>query len=279
MRKLDYKKTLEYLRYNLKVYIKENNLKSLILGVSGGIDSALVAAISKPICDEIKIPLIGISIPSKNNKSDESIRAVDVMSYFCTEFYTCFLDPHMASFKDISEWETCIAKTKEDKFGVKIRNGNIQARIRMILLYDKAWQNKGCVLSTDNLTEHYLGFWTLHGDVGDIGIIQNLWKTEVYELAEYIINNDRLTVEQEFALYTCINAIPTDGLGITDSDFDQLGVNSYQEIDKIFDEYFSTKEIPKGEDLIIQRYIKTMYKRNIPINFKIEECCYEKNNS
>jgi len=66
----------------------------------------------------------------------------------------------------------------------------MKARIRMILLYDLAGGNDGMVLSTDNYTEYLLGFWTLHGDVGDFGMIQSLWKTEVYDMVEWIRDNE-----------------------------------------------------------------------------------------
>lgn len=61
-----------------------------------------------------------------------------------------------------------------------IANGNLQARCRMIHLYDLAGIHGGLVMSTDNQTEYQLGFWTIHGDVGDFDPIQDLWKTEVY---------------------------------------------------------------------------------------------------
>lgn len=58
-----------------------------------------------------------------------------------------------------------------------IADGNIQARLRMIYLYNLASIHKGLVMSTDNQTEYQLGFWTIHGDVGDFDPIQDLWKT------------------------------------------------------------------------------------------------------
>ena len=51
----------------------------------------------------------------------------------------------------------------------------------MIMLYNAASIFKGLVVDTDNLSEHYLGFWTMHGDVGDFKPIGKLWKTEVYD--------------------------------------------------------------------------------------------------
>jgi NH3-dependent NAD+ synthetase len=76
-----------------------------------------------------------------------------------------------------------------------------------------------------------VGFWTLHGDVGDFGLIQNLWKTDVYDLSKWI--QDKSMGIQADALKACIEATPTDGLGITNSDLDQLGASTYNEVDKI----------------------------------------------
>jgi len=81
---MDYEKAVNNIRKELKTYIQENNLKSLILGVSGGIDSALCAVLAKPVCDELNIPLIGRSLPSSSNKSVENSRAALIGKYFCT---------------------------------------------------------------------------------------------------------------------------------------------------------------------------------------------------
>jgi NH3-dependent NAD+ synthetase len=74
------------IRQILKDYIVKQNLKSLVLGVSGGIDSALVAALAKPVCDELNIKLIGRSLPCGTNTQDEIDRAKNVGELFCHDF-------------------------------------------------------------------------------------------------------------------------------------------------------------------------------------------------
>ena len=102
-------------------------------------------------------------------------------------------------------------------------------------------------MSTDNQTEYQLGFWTIHGDVGDFDPIQDLWKTEVYKLAEYIFYKYDSEMRKEGKYYTIPNDLsakmsaikasialtPTDGLGISNSDLDQIGAKSYNEVDDI----------------------------------------------
>ena len=121
---------------------------------------------------------------------------------------------------------------KDLSYDDKIRYGNIKARYRMIYLYNLAQKFKGIVVDNDNQTEHLLGFWTINGDVGDITPLFGLFKTEVYELAKCYANS--LTDEKaKKALQDVIDAVPTDGLGITNSDVEQFGVSSYSEVDDI----------------------------------------------
>ena len=128
----------------------------------------------------------------------------------------------------------------------------------MIHLYDIASIRKGLVMSTDNQTEYQLGFWTIHGDVGDFDPIQDLWKTEVYGLANYLrdrykskaleaLHNDyKETCDKyramSYAVYSSCKLIPTDGLGISNSDLEQIGAKSYDEVDDILSRYIPFKE-------------------------------------
>ncbi len=141
----------------------------------------------------------------------------------------------------------------------------------MIQLYHLAGINKGMVLSTDNFTELLMGFWTLHGDVGDYGMIQNLWKTEVYEMAILLASKFDANGESEKAqaLINCIYANPTDGLGVSDSDLDQLGADSYREVDKVIIDYLNNGE--NEDHPVVQRYERTHFKRENPYNIPRKE--------
>lgn len=110
-------------------------------------------------------------------------------------------------------------------------------------------------MSTDNQTEYQLGFWTIHGDVGDFDPIQDLWKTEVYELAEWLrmkyvkanqghadCYHDMGASQKEYAITQSIALTPTDGLGISNSDLEQIGAKSYDEVDDILSRYIPFKE-------------------------------------
>lgn len=257
MSELNYEHVFDVLVDKTAEYVTENNLKAMVLGISGGIDSTVVAAICHEVSKKTGIPLIGRSLPIKN-KSDEFATSVHVGEAFCNEFsvyrlersYRAALfdacadagDVNMANSYYLDELEEMPSRTP-------IANGNLQARCRMMYLYDIASRYKGLVMSTDNQTEYQLGFWTIHGDVGDFDPIQDLWKTEVYGLANYLqdhykskaleaLRNDYKETCDNYkamscAIYNSCKLVPTDGLGISNSDLEQIGAKSYAEVDDI----------------------------------------------
>lgn len=252
----------------LETYIRDYDIKALIQGVSGGVDSALTCALAY----KMGIPLIGRSLPTTTNKDDEIKRAKMVGEAFCHNFKEVSIVKMFDTLdEEIINEEGKLTEKKE-----RIRRGNIKARIRMIYLYDLAFQHDGIVLSNDNKTELELGFWTKNGDVGDIGLIQHLWKSEVYDLAYYV--SELLVPPQSTALKECIAAIPTDGLGVSSSDLEQLGANTYTDVDNILKQWFYAKEKnlwTLQEELrnsdVVQRHERTHHKRRGTYNISREE--------
>lgn len=246
--------------------------------ISGGIDSTVVAAICHEVSKKTGIPLIGRSLPIKNKEDEFSVSEL-VGEAFCDEFKVFNLsNSYKASLFDLCADAGLIKDRKgydwywisdlEELTGrTPIANGNLQARCRMKHLYDIASIHKGLVMSTDNQTEYQLGFWTIHGDVGDFDPIQDLWKTEVYGLANYLrdryrskaleaLHNDyKETCDKyramSYAVYSSCKLIPTDGLGISNSDLEQIGAKSYDEVDDILSRYIPFKEYRQkhGESL------------------------------
>ena len=266
MSELNYEHVFNVLVDKTANYVTSNGLKAMVLGISGGIDSTVVAAICHEVSKKTDIPLIGRSLPIKNKEDEFSVSEL-VGEAFCDEFkvfnlsnsYKASLfdlcadagDVNMANSYYLDELEEMPSRTP-------IANGNLQARCRMKHLYDIASIRKGLVMSTDNQTEYQLGFWTIHGDVGDFDPIQDLWKTEVYGLANYLrdrykskaleaLHNDyKETCDKyramSYAVYSSCKLIPTDGLGISNSDLEQIGAKSYDEVDDILSRYIPFKE-------------------------------------
>lgn len=225
----DYGKVFETLVQKTQDYLVRNNIKAQILGISGGIDSTVVAAICREVSNRTGIPLIGRSLPTKFNKEEEITTADLVGKAFCNDYkeipimypYSAFLE-----FLEASGDAT-----------TPISNGNIQARLRMMYLYNLASIYKGIVMDTDNLTENNLGYFTIHGDVGDFNPIGGLWKTEVFKLAEWLFNkyknNDYTYLTKAEAMWASLQLKPTAGLGITDSDLEEIGAKSYDQVDDV----------------------------------------------
>ena len=232
---INYKEFTENSINYLVEYIKTNRLQSLVLGISGGIDSTVVAAIAHIACSKCKIPLIGRSLPAHSNDPEEINSATLVGNAFCDDFKEVAIERMYARIADEIE-------LNEGKMN-GLQLGNIKARLRMIYLYNLASIHRGCVLDTDNRTEHELGFWTIHGDVGDLncGLIY-LWKTEVYELAHYLVSyymlrNETMVTQhskESRAILESIKLIPTDGNGVmSGGDCAQFGLDNYEQVDDV----------------------------------------------
>lgn len=282
---IDYKLFIENSRKWLEDYILSNHLQSLVLGISGGIDSTVSAALAYPVCKKLNIPLIGRTLTTVTNKEQECAAAIAVGNAFCNDFKVIDItyDTELLATRfEISDGEMS-----------KLQKGNIKARYRMMYLYHVASLNKGVVIDNDNFTEYNLGFFTIHGDQGDINLgLHYLWKTEVYELADYLCDTYMMKstvpvkhTEQSEAIRKSIVLIPTDGNGISRSDCDQFGLENYEQVDDVlktmyyrngFEQVFNSNEDQyirlidsyneQGVDKVIELHQNTTYKRQkLPI--------------
>jgi NAD+ synthetase len=289
---MNYQNILDNIITETVSYLDDNpGIESMILGISGGIDSAVTAVIASMVAKKTGVKLFGryLYIPSGSAINfGQDKNTTKLGRTFCDDFdlsnslykiynsitYGIGYEPTMSQMPGLCP------VTRDRTHDEKVRHGNIMARLRMIYLYNLAHLHKGMVLSTDNYTEYMLGFWTLHGDVGDFGMLQNLWKNEVYKLAWHLISI--LDDEKAELLKYCIELMPTDGLGITDTDFDQMGVEivdgsgekTYNLIDKILTEYIDGYMMGSHSFLhkhledspVIQRHLATKFKRKNPYN-------------
>ena len=270
---INYKEFVNNSRKWLAEYIKVNHLQSLVIGISGGIDSTVSCCIASKVCKDLNIPLIGRSLPTTTNTSDENKAANLVGNAFCTDFKEVNISAECQ--KLIYELEL-----NEGEMS-RLQEGNIKARVRMIYLRHLASLHKGVVLDNDNFTEWNLGFWTVCGDSPmDINLgLHYLWKTEIYELAQYLLlcYDDGVDEEKFQAIRTSINLTPTDGNGVSNSDCEQFGLDNYEQVDDILkfmynpDLYNVIKEITRLKESYNEQGIHKIINLNKNSNYKRKE--------
>ena len=197
----------------IKNYVDDNGIQSLVVGVSGGIDSAVVST----LCAETELPTFPLGMPIHQDSDQESLS-----------------DSHLASlerrYKNVKTLKFNLTEVFE-KFKKSLGEyahddlalANSRSRLRMTTLYQIAGKYNGIVVGTGNKVEDYgVGFYTKYGDGGvDIAPIADLYKTEVWELGELLGVDERIC-----------DAIPTDGLWDDGRcDEDQIGA-SYEELEE-----------------------------------------------
>jgi NAD+ synthase len=196
----------------IKEYSENNKLKSLIIGISGGIDSALVST----LCAETGLDTYVISMPIKQKK-DQLCRAKNHAMWLKEKYKNVkFIELDLTNLFNF--FKSLIPKEYQSDLSL----ANTRSRLRMVTLYQYASTLNGIVVGTGNKVEDFgVGFFTKYGDGGvDISPIADLTKTEVKNLAKNFNINEEI-----------ILALPTDGLWEEDkTDEEQLGA-SYEELE------------------------------------------------
>ncbi|MCZ2100915.1 MAG: NAD(+) synthase [Chitinophagales bacterium] len=197
----------------LKQYIVDSRQKGFVIGISGGIDSAVVST----LCAMTGYPLLCLELPIRQ-KSNEVSRAKNHIQWLQSKY------GHVSSQEiDLTRvFEEFVHLMPESAQNTDLAQANSRSRLRMTTLYYFAGIHNYIVAGTGNKVEDFgVGFFTKYGDGGvDISPIGDLMKTEVYQLAKYLDLIPEIQV-----------AIPTDGLFDDSlSDEDQLGA-TYPELE------------------------------------------------
>jgi len=202
----------------IKDYATTNGIESLVIGISGGIDSAVVST----LCAETGLPTYVLSMPL--NQIHSQAQLSDIHREFLANRHKNVVPLQVDLSSTYNQFLTATKFWLGDGMvSNKLALANTKSRIRMVTLYQVAGSVGGVVVGTGNKVEDYgIGFYTKYGDGGvDIAPIADLYKTEVWELGKHLGVDQRI-----------IDAQPTDGLwedGRTDED--QIGV-SYAELEE-----------------------------------------------
>jgi len=205
----------------IKGYARSAKVNTLVVGISGGIDSSVVSA----LCAETGLKTIVVQMPIRQNKTlnhRSSLQAGWLLErYKNVTHMSVDLTPVFSAFEKKTD---PFCNIEEDTFDTyKLASANSRARLRMMTLYQIAQSHGGIVVGTGNKVEDFgVGFFTKYGDGGvDISPIGDCLKTEVWDMGR------ELGLEQEI-----IDAPPTDGLWDDGrNDEDQLGM-TYPELER-----------------------------------------------
>jgi NAD+ synthase len=220
---------IKAIKNQLVEFLKEKSekigIKNAVIGLSGGVDSAVSAYLSAEAFgpENVLCVLMPFETSSKESISD----AKRVVSNLKVRYDVI----------EISKIVKTFLKLLGNDAG-RIRKGNIMARVRMIILYDYSSKENALVIGTGNKTEILLGYTTVYGDSAcGINPLGNLYKTQIWLLAKYLGVPDSI-----------INKKPSADLWKGQTDEDELGF-TYREVDKYlnlkYDLNYPVKEIIK----------------------------------
>ena len=189
--------------------VSQANADGLVVGLSGGIDSTLAAFIA---CEAVGSEnVFGLIMPSTTTPTEDKLHGTEIAQLLGMDYEEIAIDSILNEFLSVTQ-------IKKDELAI----GNLKARIRMSVSYFYANSKNYLVCGTGNKSEILIGYFTKHGDGAcDIEPIGDLYKTDVYQLAEY------MDVPQKI-----LDKPPRAGLWNNQTDEDEIGM-AYELIDKI----------------------------------------------
>lgn len=247
---MDNKLLIEKLVNWLKEQVKNTNSKGLLVGVSGGVDSAVVANLIKLACPNNSL---GVILPIHSSKSSLDDAKLLIEQCKIDSIVVNLDDEHIKILeKSMNELKNLGIFKKEYE---QMTDANLRARLRMSTLYAIANNLGYMVVGTDNADETYTGYFTKYGDGGvDILPLKKIFKSEVYEMGKILGVPDSI-----------LKKAPSADLWENQTDETEMGV-TYKSIEK----YMKGEKVSeKDEQIIINLHKKSEHKRNMPPYFEI----------
>lgn len=248
-----YAQITEYLQHFLDNEVRKTGINRVVLGLSGGLDSAVVAVLAQKVFAD---DLLCVKMPSQYSSESSLNDADELCKDFSINVITASIAPMLKVYEELNP--------NMDN----LRKGNLSSRLRMTTLFDISAKERALVLGTSNKSELMLGYGTLYGDLSSaINPIGDLYKSEVFELAEYL-----------GVCKSIISKPPSADLWDGQSDEADLGY-TYAQLDEVMKLYvedrLSKEEILKlGYDekmlnMIVKRIFSNQFKRKMPIIAKL----------
>ena len=236
--------------------VHKTGLKRALIGLSGGVDSALSALLAAEALGAENV--VGILMPYKNSHPDSQAHAELVARQSGIESLLVEITPQIDAY--FAKFPDADAR----------RRGNKMARERMMILYDHSARWHGLVIGTSNKTELLLGYGTLYGDMASaINPLGDLYKTQVWALAEAMGVPPAIVKKK-----------PSADLWTGQTDEGELGF-TYREVDKLLylmvDQRYTKPELigagfaERFVDDVAQRIMTSQFKRRLPVIAKVSQ--------
>ena len=211
------------LELGLRDYVEKNGFHEVVIGVSGGIDSALTMALAAEALGAERVH--AVSMPSRYSSDETRLDAKRVAESLGTSFVELPIDP---IFEDFAR---ALAPVFEDR-DPDITEENLQARIRGVLLMALSNKFGWLLVATGNKSELSVGYATLYGDMaGGFALLKDVYKTDVFRLARHL--NER--AGRELIPQTIIDRAPSAEL--RENQLDQDSLPPYAELDRVLEAY------------------------------------------
>jgi NAD+ synthase (glutamine-hydrolysing) len=245
----------EALKLGVSDYVRKNNFQKVLVGLSGGIDSALTATIAVDALSSDNV--IGIAMPSKYNPDSSLEDAKNLAQNLGIEFKVIEIE------ETVEKLRTLLKESLQEPLS-GVTDENIQSRIRGNIIMGLSNQLGAMVLSTGNKSEMAVGYSTLYGDLaGGFALLKDVYKTEVYKLSEFRNNKSEVIP---------LNSITKEpSAELRDDQFDSDSLPDYELLDKILKMYIesdfsSEKIIASGIENnivydVLEKVDKNEYKR------------------
>lgn len=230
----------------LKKELAKTPCDSFVIGISGGLDSAVVSALCACVSPQ---NTHGIIMPTKTSSTKNLGDAINHCEKFGIIYENISIEPMLQAYEDTAKLDN-------------IRRGNLAARLRMCVLYDTSFKIGGVVVGTSNLSERLLGYGTIYGDLAcAFNPIGEIFKSELFDFASYLGIDDEI-----------IQKAPSADLWAGQSDEKDLGY-TYKALDEVLSEFYdkgkSFDKLRKKYDEKIVNFIedrinKNAFKRRMP---------------
>ena len=218
----------------LQEYLEQSHCKGYVLGLSGGVDSSLVAAIARKAVGKDKLHCYAIDVESNKADIEDAKKVAEE------------LDLNLEVINLTETYHSYLKTLKGEEF-IRLTKSNLKVRMRMVALFAYAQEHSSLVLGTDNMDERYVGYFTKYGDgAADLLPIVYLTKGEVREAAKLYGLSDVLA-----------DRIPTAGLFEGQTDETEMGI-SYKDLD----DFLLGKKVEKSvEERILHLHKISEHKR------------------